>query len=191
MTQQLVERYGAGAVFGGGMKVTSSIDPALQRSAEQAISGRLAGIGPSASLVAIENKTGEVKAMVGGSDFEHKPFNLATNGHRQPGSAMKAFTLAAALQRGISPTSLWSSRQKIFKVPHSPGEKFVVNNYEGSYTGTSTMANAFVHSDNSVFAEIGLKIGTREDRAASRSGWASGQRCPPTRRWCSAASRKV
>jgi penicillin-binding protein 1A len=162
VTQQLVERYGAGAVFGGGMKVTSSIDPALQRAAEQAISGRLSGIGPSASMVMIENKSGEVKAMVGGTDFERKPFNLATNGHRQPGSAMKPFILAAALQAGISPGSVWSSRQKSFPVPHSPGERFVVNNYESSYTGSSTLADALIRSDNSVFAEVGLKVGTRK-----------------------------
>ena len=162
VTQQLVERYGAGAVFGGGMKVTSSIDPTLQRSAEQAIEGRLGGIGPSASLVAIENKTGEVKAMVGGGDFSRRPFNLATNGHRQPGSAMKPFILAAALQQGIGPGSVWSSRQKIFKVPHSPGEHFIVNNYEGSYSGSTTLSDALVNSDNSVFAEVGLKVGTRK-----------------------------
>src|SRR3954465_1849713 len=171
VTQQLVDRYGAGAVFGGGMKVTSTIDPALQASAERAISGRLAGVGPSASLVMIENKTGEVKAMVGGDDFERRPFNLATNGHRQPGSAIKPFILASALSRGISPTSLWSSRQKIFPVPHSPGEKFIVNNYEGAYSGTTTLANALVKSDNSVFAEVGLKIGTRKVAAmAERLG---------------------
>jgi penicillin-binding protein 1A len=162
VTQQLVDRYGAGAVFGGGMKVTSTIDPTLQSAAEQAIAGRLAGVGPSASLVMIENKTGEVKAMVGGTDFARKPFNLATNGHRQPGSAMKPFILAAALQHGISPTSLWSSRQKIFPVPNSKGEKFVVNNYEGAYSGTSTLANALIKSDNSVFAEVGLKVGTKK-----------------------------
>src|SRR4051794_27286181 len=171
VTQQLVDRYGAGSVFGGGMKVTSSIDPTLQRDAEQAIQGRLAGYGPSASLVAIENKTGEVKAMVGGSDFEHTPFNLATNGHRQPGSAIKPFILAAALQHGISPTSLWSSKQKIFPVPNSKHEKFVVNNFAGEYAGTTTLANALVHSDNSVFAEVGLKLGTRKVAAeAERMG---------------------
>jgi penicillin-binding protein 1A len=171
VTQQLVERYGAGSVFGGGMKVTSSIDPALQRAAEQAVAGRLSGVGPSASVVMIENKTGEVKAMVGGNDFERKPFNLATNGHRQPGSAIKPFILAAALQHGISPTSLWSSRQKIFRVPHSPGERFIVNNFGGQYSGTTTLANALVHSDNSVFAEVGLKLGTRTvARTAERMG---------------------
>src|SRR3954462_7644045 len=171
VTQQLVDRYGAGSVFGGGMKVTSSIDPTLQRDAEQAIQGRLAGYGPSASLVAIENKTGEVKAMVGGTDFEHTPFNLATNGHRQPGSAIKPFILATALQHGISPTSLWSSKQKIFPVPGSKHEKFVVNNFAGEYAGTTTLANALVHSDNSVFAEVGLKLGTKQVAAeAERMG---------------------
>src|SRR3954464_6122287 len=171
VTQQLVDRYGSGRGFGGGMKVTSTIDPDLQSAGEQAINGRLGGIGPSSSLVAIENKTGEVKAMVGGDNFERKPFNLATNGHRQPGSAMKPFILAAALSRGISPTSLWSSKQKIFPVPNSKGEKFVVNNYEGAYSGTTTLANALVKSDNSVFAEVGLKIGTRKVAAmAERLG---------------------
>src|SRR3954464_887228 len=171
VTQQLVDRYGSGRVFGGGMKISSTIDPDLQSAGEQAINGRLGGIGPSSSLVAIENKTGEVKAMVGGDNFERKPFNLATNGHRQPGSAMKPFILAAALSRGISPTSLWSSKQKIFPVPNSKGEKFVVNNYEGAYSGTTTLANALVKSDNSVFAEVGLKIGTRKVAAmAERLG---------------------
>jgi penicillin-binding protein 1A len=171
VTQQLVDRYGAGRVFGGGLKVTSTIDTELQKSAEEAIQGHLAGVGPSASLVAIENKTGEVKAMVGGTDFEHKPFNLATNGHRQPGSSMKPFILASALQQGISPTSLWSSKQKIFPVPNSDGEKFVVNNFESEYAGTSTLSNALVNSDNSVFAEVGLKLGTRRvARMAERLG---------------------
>src|SRR3954451_15132754 len=114
VTQQLVDRYGSGRVFAGGMKITSTLDPSLQRAAENAINGRLAGIGPSASLVAIDNKTGEVKAMVGGNDFEHKPFNLATNGHRQPGSSIKPFILAAALRDGISPNSLWRSGTKTF-----------------------------------------------------------------------------
>src|SRR4051812_8081905 len=171
VTQQLVDRYGSGRVFGGGMKVSSTIDPEMQRAAEQAINGRLAGIGPSASLVAIENKTGEVKAMVGGDNFEHKPFNLATNGHRQPGSAIKPFILAAALRDGISPNSLWRSGTKTFPVPGSKKEKFVVHNFEGESFGTTTLANALVHSDNSIFAEVGLKVGTHKvSRMARRMG---------------------
>ncbi len=161
LTQQLVDRYKAPAVFSGGLKVTTTLDPELQASAEQAINGRLAGVGPSASLVAIENKTGEVKAMVGGTDFEKKPFNLATNGHRQPGSAFKPFILIRALQDGVSPEATFTSQKKEFPVPNSKGEKFVVNNYEGSYSGIASLRAATSRSDNSVYAELGLKVKTK------------------------------
>jgi penicillin-binding protein 1A len=159
VTQQLVDRYGSGRVFGGDLKIRTTIDPAMQQAAEQAIVGRIGGIGmPKASMVVIENKTGEVKAMVGGNNFTRKPFNLAVNGHRQPGSAFKPFTLLTALQRGIGPGSLWTSKQKIFKVKGSPGERFVVNNYEKRYAGVTTLASATANSDNSVYAELGIKL---------------------------------
>src|SRR3954468_2985854 len=135
VTQQLVDRYGSGRVFAGGMKITSSLDPELQAAAQQAITGRLSGIGPSASLVMIENKTGEVKAMVGGNDFEHKPFNLATNGHRQPGSSFKPFTLIGALEKGVSPGRTFASAPHCWDVPHSKGERFCPKNYNNAYNG--------------------------------------------------------
>jgi penicillin-binding protein 1A len=162
LTQQLVDRYRPGVVFGGGLKVKTTIDPELQAAGEQAISRRLTGVGPSASLVAIENKTGEVKAMVGGENFGEKPFNLATNGHRQPGSAFKPFTLIAALQNGFGPDSTFTSQKKIFPVPNSKDEKFVVNNYEDQYSGVASLRSATASSDNSVYAELGLKVGTRK-----------------------------
>ncbi|HEX5224273.1 MAG TPA: penicillin-binding transpeptidase domain-containing protein, partial [Solirubrobacteraceae bacterium] len=128
--------------------------------------------GPTASLVAIENSTGQVRAMVGGPDYNKTPFNLATNGERQPGSAFKVFDLAAALEDGISPNSVWSSREKIFIVPNTAGqEKFVVHNDEGSYTGSNTLTGATTFSDNSIYAEVGLKVGTRRiARLAHRMG---------------------
>src|SRR5215208_4462670 len=79
MTEHLLDLYRPGKVFAGGLKVKTTIDPELQQAAESAIVGRLAGVGPDAALVAIKNKTGEVRAMVGGSDFNARPFNLATN----------------------------------------------------------------------------------------------------------------
>jgi penicillin-binding protein 1A len=171
LTQQLVDRYRPGVVFGGGLKVKTTIDPELQAAAEQAISRRLTGVGPDASLVAIENKTGEVKAMVGGASFEERPFNLATNGHRQPGSAFKPFTLIAALQSGFGPDSTFTSQKKIFPVPGSKDEKFVVNNYEDQYSGAASLRSATASSDNSVYAELGLKVGTPKiARLAERMG---------------------
>ena len=117
LTQQLVDRYKAPAVFSGGLKVQTTLDPELQAAAEEAINGRLNGVGPSASLVAIENKTGKIRAMVGGTDFQNRPFNLATNGHRQPGSSFKPFTLIEALDSGVDPNSTFTSQKKQFPVP--------------------------------------------------------------------------
>src|SRR5918999_6333145 len=160
LTQQLVDRYRPGVVFGGGLRIKTPLDPELQAAAEQAIAGRLGAIGPAASLVAIENKTGEVKAMVGGTDFDDTPFNLATNGHRQPGSAFKPFTLIAALQKGISPDAVYASQPKVFPVPGSKGEKFPVSNYEDQYYGSASLRTATAGSHNSVYAELGLDVGT-------------------------------
>jgi penicillin-binding protein 1A len=169
VTQQLVDRYGSGRVFGGGLKIRTSIDPQFQAAAVQAINGRLAGVGPGASLVMIDNKTGEIKAMVGGGDYANHPFNIATNAHRQPGSAFKPFILVEALEKGIGPGTVWPSGPKVFNV--SKREKFVVHNYENRYSGQISLANATAFSDNSVYAEIGIKLGTKKiARLARRMG---------------------
>jgi penicillin-binding protein 1A len=163
--QQVVDHFGPFRAFSGNLQITTSLDLDLQRAAEQAISQLLPpGSGlPSASLVAIDNKTGEVRAMVGGSDYATSPFNLATQGQRQPGSTFKPFVLTTALLSGISPNSVWSSRPKQFVVPHTRGrEYFVVRNYGDAYYGSQSLASATTTSDNSVYAEVGVKVGTRK-----------------------------
>jgi penicillin-binding protein 1A len=161
--QQIIERYGAPRAFDGGLRIKTTLDLDLQRAAEQSVGAYLANpSGPTASLVAIENSTGEVRAMVGGRNYDESPFNLATNGERQPGSSFKAFDLAAALEDGISPNSVWTSKQKLFMVPGAYGkEKFSVHNDEGAYSGSNTLTGATAFSDNSIYAEVGLKVGTR------------------------------
>src|SRR5271170_2596151 len=160
--QQVIERYGAPRAFDGGLKIKTTLDLELQRAAEQAVNNYLAYTeGPTASLVVIENSTGEVRAMVGGRNYDESPFNLATEGERQPGSSFKAFDLAAALEDGISPYSEWASKEKEFIVPNTDGhEKFVVHNDEGNYTGENTLIGATAYSDNSIYAEVGLDVGT-------------------------------
>jgi penicillin-binding protein 1A len=160
--QQVIERYGAPRVYNGGLRIKTTLDLGMQHAAEQAVSGYLPGPeGPTAALVAIENSTGEVRAMVGGRNYDETPFNLATEGERQPGSSFKAFDLAAALEDGISPGSEWPSREKTFFVhTHNGTEKFVVHNDEGAYTGENSLTNATAYSDNSIYAEVGLKVGT-------------------------------
>jgi penicillin-binding protein 1A len=174
---QIVDHLGGGQegarlAFEGGLRVKTTIDSTMQEAAENAVRQWLPpNVGlPRAALVALDSRTGEVRAMVGGDDYAKVPFNLATQGHRQPGSSIKPFILSRAYSDGISPTSLWPSHKLIIAVPHST-EKFTVNNFEDSYAGTSTLENALTHSDNSVFAQVGIKVGTaRIARLARRMG---------------------
>ncbi|MDQ3677664.1 MAG: transglycosylase domain-containing protein, partial [Actinomycetota bacterium] len=169
--QQLIDRYGARKAIEGGLRVHTTLHLGMQTAAEEAIFRWLPNPeGPQASLVAIDNRTGEVRAMVGGRNYEQAPFNLATQGQRQPGSAFKPFVLATALRRGISPRSTWTSKRQVFQVPNS-NEKFTVNNYDDNYSGTSTLERATTFSDNSVYAQVGIKAGTRRiARTAKRMG---------------------
>jgi penicillin-binding protein 1A len=170
--QQVIERYGARNALEGGLRVQTTLDLGLQRAAELAVNRWLGDppMGPQAALVAIDNDSGEIRAMVGGTDYSQRPFNLATQGQRQPGSAFKPFVLATALRRGISPGSTWASRRMVFSVPGST-EKFRVNNYDDNYSGQSTLARATTFSDNSVYAQVGIKAGIqRIARTAERMG---------------------
>ncbi len=171
--QQLVDQFGARKAFEGGLKVHTTLDLDLQKAAEQAVNKYLPNpAGPSAAVVAIDNKTGEVRAMVGGRDYATRPFNLATQGQRQPGSSIKPFILASALKKGYGAGSLWPSRKRVFTVPGTRGkEKFVVNNFESKYAGTQTLAGGLTYSDNSVFSAVGISVGTKKIAAlAERMG---------------------
>jgi penicillin-binding protein 1A len=156
LRQQVVDLYGPGRAFAGGLTVHTSLDLQMQNTAQEIAQSTLAGIAPTASVVVLDNETGGVRAMVGGNDFQNHPFNLATNGHRQPGSAFKPFTLATALSQGISPGTTYASNEKIFKVPHSKNEYFDVHNYSDTYYGSSSLETCTIHSDNSCYAELAL-----------------------------------
>jgi penicillin-binding protein 1A len=155
--QQLVDRYGAGRTFFGGLEVTTTLDLNLQAAAEDAVRSYLGGIPPTASVVVIDNDNAGVKAMVGGPNFDEKPFNLATNGHRQPGSSIKPFILATALEQGISPYSVYESAPQLFRFGEQKKELFPVNNYEDQYLGSADLISATQYSDNSVYAQLGLE----------------------------------
>jgi len=170
--QQVVDKLGGGQLgarraFTGGLTVKTTLDSGVQEAATTAIRNWLPfASGPRASMVAIENKTGMVRAMVGGDDYAESSFNLATQGQRQPGSSFKPFVLAEALRQNVSPNSTWTSRKKVFTL--KGGEKFEVNNYNDAYAGVTTLANATTNSDNSVYAELGLKLGPKKVAAMAR-----------------------
>jgi penicillin-binding protein 1A len=156
---QLIATYGAGRVFGGGLKVTSTIDLRLQEAARKAIDSVLTTPnGPSAALVAIDPRTGAVRAMVGGSNFRASQFNLATQAERQPGSSFKPIVLASALRQGISPVTTFESKP----VEIDAGDRiWRVTNYESEYLGRVDLARAMVSSDNSVYAQLTQLVGPK------------------------------
>ncbi len=170
LRQQLVERYGAAKTFFGGLKVKSTLDLRLQGAAEEAVSSYLGYLPITASVVVLDNHNAGVKAMVGGPDFETKPFNLATQGHRQPGSSIKPFTLITALEEGISPYTTYESAPQEFHFGKHGQETFVVHNDEDSYLGSCDIVCATTYSDNSIYAQLGLeglKGKTVQDRTHS------------------------
>jgi penicillin-binding protein 1A len=170
LRQQLVERYGASKAFFGGLKVKSTLDLQLQEAAEEAVNSYLGYSPATASVVVIDNHNAGIKAMVGGPDFATKPFNLATQGHRQPGSSIKPFTLITALEEGISPYTVYPSEHRTFYFGKHNKEVFDVSNDEDSYLGSCDIVCATTYSDNSIYAALGLeglKGKTVEDRTRS------------------------
>jgi penicillin-binding protein 1A len=179
LRQQLVDRYGAGEAFGGGLQIKSSLDLALQQRVQGIAQSTLAGIQPTASIVVLNNDDASVRAMVGGPDYQQAPFNLATNGHRQPGSAFKPFTLITALEQGRSPDETFVSEPQEIpyrtKVPKKNGkgdkvvpEIFKVNNYNDSYLGTASILSGTTYSDNSVYSQLGTQVGVQNVAATAQ-----------------------
>ncbi len=105
----------------------------------------------------IDNRNAGIKAMVAGPDFDEAPFNLATLGHRQPGSSIKPIILATALEQGISPETVYESAPQVFTFGKNEQELFEVKNYGDSYLGSASLATATTYSDNSVYAQVGLE----------------------------------
>jgi penicillin-binding protein 1A len=170
LRQQLVDRYGAAKAFFGGLKVKTTLDLRLQNAAEEAVNSYLGYSPATASVVVLDNHNAGVKAMVGGPNFETKPFNLATQGHRQPGSSIKPFTLITALEEGISPYTTYESAPQEFHFGKHGRETYVVHNDEDSYLGSCDIVCATTYSDNSIYAQLGLeglKGKTIEDRTRS------------------------
>jgi penicillin-binding protein 1A len=155
--QQLIDRYGSGRVFGGGLRVYTTIDLRVQRMARRAISKWLTNPkGPSAALVAVDPRTGKVLAMIGGNSYIKSQFNLAVQGERQPGSSFKPFVLATALKQGISPSSQFESGPVAIPL----GDKtWYVHNYENSDLGRISLSTATEFSDNTVFAQLTQVVG--------------------------------
>ncbi len=149
------------ALFTGGLRVFTTLDAEWQEDAERAVAEILTDDGdPSAAVVAIDPRSGAVRALVGGKDYydpedPQARFNLATQGARQPGSSFKPIVLAAALDRGVNldrqfPGGACASFTRPDWQPC---------NYANTAFGPLTMREATVQSANTVYARLGVELG--------------------------------
>ena len=158
--KELAREYGDDAVYEGGLKIYTTLDPELQEMADDAVDSVVdpASGDPSASLVSVDPGTGAVRAMVGGSDFREVKFNLATEAHRQSGSAFKPFVYAEAVDQGISPETMYVSEHLEVPMEDEP-RPYVVDNYDFIERGPINLEKAMADSDNTVFVQLALDLG--------------------------------
>ncbi len=154
-------RYGSDAVFGGGLRIYTTLDRDLQQDAYQAVTEVLDQPGdPAGSLVAVD-ENGEVKAMMGGRDYAEDPLNLAVRGGggdgRQAGSTFKPFALAEAAHEGISLESLIPTPSSKTFPGADNGDDWNVRG--GCCGGTGTLVDATKNSSNTAYAQLMLDLG--------------------------------
>lgn len=150
-------------LFGGGLRIQTTLDLAAQAKAESAVAEVLPDpAGPAASLVAIEPTTGYVKALVGGRDFfgdsPIAKLNLATQGARQAGSAFKPLVLAAALEQGIDPQRVMPA-PACTSIDLGQGQVWRPCNYGGGGGGRVTIVEGTVRSYNTLYAQLIMEVG--------------------------------
>ena len=156
------------ALFKGGLRVYTTIDMRLQKIAEDASRKVLPyKRDPYNAFVAMDPRTGEIKAMVGGRDFfdpndNYAKFNLAVQSRRQPGSSFKTFTLVGALEEGIPLERIYKGGS-VVRVPMPVGGDWVVHNYDNLAFGPRlSLREATYKSVNVVYAQVVQEIGARK-----------------------------
>src|SRR4051794_3093925 len=158
---ELIQRYGVGVYRRGGLKVYTTIDPKMQAEGRAAIQKNLyLPSDPSSAIVSIDPKTGYIRAMASSGSYKDRTFNLAAQGHRQPGSAFKPMVLVTALLEGVDPDSTtYVSKPLHLNVPGF--DPWNVKTYSNSCGGRMNLVQATLKSDNTVYAQLDLDVGPK------------------------------
>jgi penicillin-binding protein 1A len=166
---KLIAKYGVETVRQGGLRVYTTVDPKLQEVGLEAMRSTLPySTDPSSALVSIDPRDGDIRAMVPSSDYGSSQFNLAAQGHRQPGSTFKAFVLTTALKQGIDPYSTYYT-SKPLDLNLAKWGHWTVHTADQGYQGTINLQQATVTSDNTVFAQLDLDVGPEAVAATAKS----------------------
>ena len=185
LQQTLEAKFGTDQVYKGGLSVYTTLNPVMQRTAEQALreglqalatrqtpkvagKGAPAPVPPEGAVLVIEPQTGYIKALVGGSDFVRSEFNRAIHAHRQPGSAFKPFVYLAALEAGRTPADLLDDSPLSYTFG---GRTWAPENYDGKFRGQITLQQALEESVNIPTVRLAEQVGVnRVIDAAKRLG---------------------
>jgi penicillin-binding protein 1A len=114
------------------------------------------------ALVALDPRTGFVRAMVGGFDFNKNKFNHATQAWRQPGSSFKPFIYSAALEKGFTPGTVVNDSPLFFDAGTTGSQAWEPKNYDGKYEGPMTLRTALAKSKNMVSIRVLRAVGAKE-----------------------------
>ncbi len=160
--RQTLAEFGEELTYSGGLRIHTTVDSAWQQAAEDAVASHLTEPkGPIGALVAVDPRSGAVRALVGGRDFNKSKFNAAIQARRGTGSAFKTFTLAAAFEQRIDPMSIWNGPSQITipdKQCYTDGEPWMPANYADAGQGTMTLLQATALSVNTIFAQLVVEV---------------------------------
>ncbi len=169
--EQLVEKFGAKSVEGGGLRVTTTLDWKLQDKAQTAVKeevnkAKTLKVSNGAAVV-IDPKTGEILALVGSKDYQASDaggfkFNVATQGLRQPGSSIKPFTYAAALKKGYTAATLLLDVDTKYPSGDPKKPEYNPKNYTGKFLGPIQMRYALGNSVNTVAVKFSALVGVKD-----------------------------
>jgi penicillin-binding protein 1A len=168
------EKYGSDVLYKEGLEVYTTLNIQMQKAARDAVEqglremeerenyekGQIQG-----ALFAMDAKTGAVRAMVGGRDFQRSEFNRATQSRRQPGSAFKPLIYTAAFDKGMTPATVIVDAPIIYPDPQQPDGVWKPQNFDMKFQGPTTLHNALIHSRNIITIKVLEEIGV--DYAAS------------------------
>ncbi len=183
--QYIEAKYGADRLYNDGLKVYTTLDPYLQRVAEDSMETHLLDIEAShtypqtrasyealvdsgeteslppdylqSAVFALEVQTGYIRVMVGGRSFKHSKFNRAVQALRQPGSLFKPFVYLAAIDNGYTPADIVLDAPIVLELPH--GDVWKPRNFSGAFEGEVTLRHALSQSINVASARLVLSIG--------------------------------
>ncbi len=155
----LKEQYGEHIVEQGGLEVIAAMDLKLQKIAEKTLSEGVRRISPGlqGALLCLDPSNGDVLAAVGGVDLKKNSYDRAFNARRQPGSAIKPFIYAAALEKGYTAASFFNDSAVSY--PGGNGRAWQPRNYGNEVLGETTLRQALAHSNNVIAVKLLEAVG--------------------------------